>query len=349
MRGWLAGLAAMALCAGAFAQTDTGAAEVTKATQAWLASLDAAQRTAAKLPMDSAERPKWAFVPMARLGVPLKTQSETQQALALDLVKASLSAAGFDVVATIRRLEVVLRDELKHNPGMRDPDMYYLLVFGEPTDKGAWALRIEGHHVSLNLTFADGQVVSSTPQFVGSNPHRVMEGSMKGTRFLGAFEDGAKEIVDSMDDAQRAKGVVPGEVPADILTRADPIATPPDATQGILYSELKPAQQTTLMKLLEEAAGVQRPGVAASRMKKVREIGLDKVRFVWIGSTGPGEKQYYRIQGPTFVFEYDNTQDNANHSHTVWRDFTGDFARDLLQEHYKTVHSSPTGAIATAR
>lgn len=276
-------------------------------------------------------------------------QTPAQQGLALDLIMVSLSSAGFDAVATIRRLEVVLRDELKHNPGMRDPDLYYLLVFGEPTDKGVWGLRIEGHHVSLNFTFVDGQIMSSTPQFFGSNPHQVMEGSMKDTRFLGAFEDGAKEIVAAMDDAQRAKGVVSGEVPSDILTRADPVATPPDATQGILYSELKPAQQVALLDLLDEASGFQRPGVAASRMKKVRDAGLDKVRFVWIGGMGAGEKQYFRIQGPTFVFEYDNTQDNANHSHTVWRDFAGDFGRDALQEHYKTAHDGPASAVTAAR
>jgi len=340
----LAVLTAIALCAGAIAQDDTDAAVVAKATQAWLGALDASQRAKAVLPMDSAERPKWAFVPMERLGVPFKAQSTTQQALANDLVKATLSAAGFDVAATLRRLEVVLRDEMKHNPGMRDPDTYYLLVFGEPSDSGVWGLRYEGHHISINLTVANGKVVSSTPQFIGSNPHRVMEGTMKGTRILGVFEDGAKEIVAAMDDTQRAKAVLPIEVPADILTRNDPVATPPDTSQGILYSDLKPAQQAALIRLLEEAAGVQRPGVATARMNNVRETGLEKVRFVWIGGTAPGEKNYYRIQGPTFVFEYDNAQDNANHSHTVWRDFTGDFGRDVLQEHYKAAHARTTAA-----
>ncbi len=349
MRAWIAGLAAMALCAGAFAQGDTGAAEVTKAAQAWLTSLDAAELTTAKLPMDAAERFTWTYLPQARPGLPLKSQTEAQQSLAMALVKSALSAAGLDAVSTIRRLEVVLRDELKHNPAMRDPDLYYLLVFGEPSEKGAWGLRYEGHHVSLNFTIADGQIVSSTPQFFGSNPHQVMEGSMKGTRFLGAFEDGAKEIVAALDDAQRAKAVVPGEVPADILTRFDSVATPPDASQGILFSELKTAQQAALVKLLEEAASVQRPGVAAARMKKVRDAGLDNIRFVWIGGTGPGEKQYFRIQGPTFVFEYDNTQNNANHSHTAWRDFAGDFGRDVLQEHYKAAHNGLPGVGGTAR
>lgn len=340
MRGWPVGVAAMAMCLGAFGQNDTGAAEVTKAAQVWLASLDAAELDAAKMPMDAAERLTWTYLPQARPGLSLKAQTQSQQALAMDLVKATLSAAGLDAVATIRRLEVVLRDELQHNPAMRDPDLYYLLVFGDPAEKGAWGLRYEGHHVSLNFTIADGQIVSSTPQFFGSNPHQVMAGSMKGTRFLGAFEDGAKEIVAAMSDAQRAKGVVPGEVPGDILTRFDSAATPPDPSQGIFYSALKPAQQAALVKLLEAAAGVQRPGVAVSRMKKVRDAGLDQVRFVWMGGTGRSEKQYFRVQGPTFVFEFDNTQDNANHSHSAWRDFAGDFGRDVLKEHYKAAHNA---------
>jgi hypothetical protein len=345
MRGWIAALLTLAVCISAGAQSGTGAQEVTHAAQAWLASLDKSQHAEAQLPLDSPERSIWTYLPQARKGLPLKRQTDTQQAAAIALVKASLSAAGFETVSTIRRLEVVLRDELKSMPQARDPDMYYLLVFGEPGDKGAWGLRFEGHHISLNFTMRDGRIVSSTPQFFGSNPHQVLEGSMKGTRVLGAIEDLAKTLLASLDDTQRKKAIAPGDAPEDILTRFDPVATPPDATQGIAYAELKPEQQAALMKVLGEAAGVQRPGVAAARMTKLREAGLEKIRFVWMGGAGPGDKNYYRVQGPTFVFEYDNTQNDGNHSHSAWRDFAGDFGRDVLKEHYKAAHN-PAGASA---
>jgi len=345
MRGWMVGLAAVLVCAAACADQDAG--DVTKAVHLWLDGLDEEKLAAGQLPFDSPERTNWTYLPQVRAGLPLKQQTEAQQAAALLVVKSALSALGFDTVSTIRRLEVVLRDEMKHNPQMRDPDTYYLAVFGKPSDE-VWGLRFEGHHISLNFTIADGQITSSTPQFFGSNPNEVRVGQMTGTRVLAPVEDPARALLATLDEEQKKVAIGTEPAPADILTRFDPVATPPDAAQGIAYSALRGEQQASLMKLIEAAAAVQRPGVAGARLAKVKEAGLENLRFLWLGGREPGQPNYFRVQGPTFVVEWDNTQDNANHSHFVWRDFSGDFARDVLKEHYKAAHLKP-GALAAAQ
>jgi hypothetical protein len=346
MRGWMVGLAAVLACAGACAQQGAGADDVTKAVYVWLDGLDEEKLALGQLPFDSPERTNWTYLPQVRAGLPLKVQTEAQQAGALSVVKAALSSLGFDTVSTIRRLEIVLRDEMKHNPDMRDPDTYYLVVFGKPSDK-VWGVRFEGHHISLNFTIADGQIISSTPQFFGSNPNEVRIGTMKGTRVLAPVEDPAREFLGSLDEAQRKVAIGADAAPADILTRFEPVATPPDAAQGIAYSLLRAEQKTLLLKLIEAVAGVQRPGVAGARLAKLKEAGMDEIRFLWLGGTEPGHPNYFRVQGPTFVVEWDNTQDSANHSHLVWRDFAGDFGRDVLKEHYQAAHPMP-GALAAA-
>lgn len=350
MRGWMMGVAAVLVCAGACAEPE--AEGVAKAAHVWLDGLTDEQREQGQFPFDSPERTNWTYLPQVRAGLPLKVQTEAQQAAALAVVKAALSAMGFDTVSTIRRLEVVLRDEMKHNPNMRDPDMYYLAVFGALSDK-VWGVRFEGHHISLNFTIMDGQITSSTPQFFGSNPNEVRVGSMKGTRVLAPVEDPARALLASLDGDQKKVAIGAEPAPADILTRFDPVATPPDTAQGIAYSALRAEQQATLMKLIDVAAAVQRPGVADARIAKLKDAGLEAVRFLWLGGTEPGQPNYFRVQGPTFVIEWDNTQDNANHSHFVWRDFSGDFARDVLKEHYQAAHTAPSahtapGALAAA-
>lgn len=348
MRVFVIALFAGALGLGVHAEEAPAAPDLTAAATAWIASLDDAQRAAGQMKFGADERFVWTYLPQDRPGLPLKKQSAEQQDKALAIVQAALSELGYTTVSTMRRLEIVLRDDFKESAEVRDPDRFFLIVFGEPGDKGVWGLRYEGHHVSLNLTLRDGAIISSTPQFLGANPHRVPMGPMEGTRALGVFEDLGKELLASLDEAQQALAILPGDPPADILTRFDSVATPPDAAQGIAYADLRPNQQAVLMKLLETAAGVQRPGVAAARMAKVQAAGLEALRFVWIGGAGPGQKHYYRAQGPTFVFEYDNTQNDANHSHTVWRDFAGDFGRDVLKEHYQAAHSAP-GTLAAAQ
>jgi hypothetical protein len=340
-------VAAMLMCGTVRAGED--AAELASRVQSWVASLDDAQRAKAVMPFDSPERTNWTYLPQVRAGLPIKEQSAHQRELASAMLQSALSAAGYDTVERVRSLEAVLRDDMGESGGVRDPDKYYVAVFGAPSKDDAWGLRLEGHHISLNFTIRDGAIIASTPQFFGANPQEVRVGPTKGFRAIGEYEDLAREFLAGLDEEQRARAIGPGKAPADILTRFDPVAMPPDATQGIAYSELSQEQQAKLTKIIETAAGVQRPGVATARLQKLREAGLEKIRFVWLGGTEPGQPHYYRVQGPTFVFEYDNTQNGANHSHTVWRDFAGDFGRDVLRDHFEAYHRRPiAGVVAGA-
>ncbi|MBM3290584.1 MAG: DUF3500 domain-containing protein [Candidatus Hydrogenedentes bacterium] len=308
--------------------------EVIAGATALIDSLDAPQREKAVMPFNSDERLNWHFVPKARLGLPLKDMNDKQKELALALLKTLLGQEGFDTVETIRSLEEILHVLEGGKGPVRDTELYYFTVFGAPSEKESWGIRYEGHHLSLHWTITGGKVVSTFPQFLGSNPGEVKDGPKKGTRPLGAVEDLARNLVKSLDETQRAAAVLQQSVPADIITGASREAAI-EGDLGLPYSAMNQEQQGTLISLVQVLANIQRPELAEDRLAKLRAAGLDAVRFAWIGGFEKGEKHYYRVHGPTFVIEYDNTQNNANHIHVVWRDFKGDFGRDVLLEHYK--------------
>jgi hypothetical protein len=283
-------------------------------------------------PFEDPKREDWHYVPRERAGLSFHDFTPAQEQAALGILRAALSAGGYDTVDTIRRLENVLQ-ALENNPG-RDAKYYHFAVFGTPEPGGTWGVRFEGHHLSLHWTIVGGKVIASEPQFLGSNPGEVASGEMKGTRPLGKSEDLGRLLVTALDETQRKTAVINDTAPADILSgnAREAIIT---EHLGIGWKELNPEQQGILMSILEEMAGVQRPELAAARLERLRGAGLDAIKFAWLGGLAKGEKHYYRIQGSTFLFEYDNTQGNANHIHTVWRDFNGDFGHDLLKEHYE--------------
>jgi hypothetical protein len=249
-------------------------------------------------------------------------------------LRAGLSEKGYTKAETIRKLEGVLR-ELEGGSGpTRDPDLYFLTFFGEPATNGAWGWRYEGHHCSQNWTILNGQSIGSSPQFFGANPAEVRDGPMKGTRVLSAEEDLARSLVKSLTAEQRAEAVLSAAPPGDILTSNQRKAAI-EEDRGLAYSKLSKDQQGTLLALIEEYLGAQPRAEARQRLEKIRNTGFDQIKFSWMGGLEKGQGHYYRVQGNTFLIEYDNTQDDANHIHCVWRDFKGDWGQDLLAEHYR--------------
>lgn len=311
------------------------------AATAFLGTLNPEQRAKAALPFDADERMNWHFVPRPRQGLPLRQMEAKQRDAALALLRAGLSAQGYKKAETIRSLENVLREmENDRDGNFRNPDLYYVTIFGEPAGKGVWGWRYEGHHLSLNWTIINGAVIASSPQFLGANPANVRrEGPYLGTRALAAEEDLGRALVKSLTPEQRAVGVISDKAPADILTAAQRQAALLE-DKGIAFKSLTKEQQGLLLALIREHAAGQSATVANKRLAALRKAGLDDVKFAWMGGLEPGTGHYYRVQGKTFLIEYDNTQNQANHIHAVWRDFTGDFGRDLLAEHY---HKVPHG------
>jgi hypothetical protein len=312
-----------------------------QAANTFLAALDSAKRVKANLPFNSAERLDWHFIPRERQGLPIKEMSPEERQAALALLRSSVSARGFTKVDAILHLEQVLF--AIEGRAIRDTELYYFTVFGEPSEQGVWGWRYEGHHVSLNWTIVEGRLVASTPQFLGANPADVGDGPQKGTRVLAVEEDVGRALVKSLRTDQSAQAVVSSDAPPDILTGSSREAAI-QADRGIPYEGLTQEQQGLLLSLIQEYASTQPASVAQTRLARVKSE-LAHVRFAWMGGLEKGQGHYYRIQGSTFLIEYDNTQDNANHIHCVWREFKGDWGTDLLAEHYRTAphHADSSG------
>lgn len=306
----------------------------------FLASLTPASRKEAHLAFTDEARRSFNFVPMVRKGVPLARLTPEQIASATRLLKSSLSDSGYKTVEQIRVLEDVLFEMENRNPG-RDKSMYYFAVFGEPSAAGVWGWRYEGHHVSLNFTYRDGQLVASSPQFLGTNPAEIEQGPFKG-KPLGKFEDAGFALLNALDAGQRAKAILRPDAPPDIFTGNQRKAELADR-KGLPYAEMDARQKELLSRLIRAHADVLAPEEQKRRMSKV---DLSKVVFAWMGASRPRngttrQGYYYRVQGDTFLIEVDNTQNQANHVHAVWRDFDGDFGGDALHDHYRTSHSHP--------
>jgi hypothetical protein len=326
------------------AASGRAAAAMTTAATKWLEGLTPEQRQQATFPIDNEEMLRWHFIPTTmfpRKGVPIKEMTEPQRKLAHELLKAGLSQRGYLTTTTIMDLEIILH-AIENSGGrtgrnVRDPELYFFTVFGKPSAQGAWGWRVEGHHISLHFTVANNSAIASTPSFLGSNPAEVREeGPKKGQRVLGAFEDTARALLDSLDETQRKTAIFDATAPGDIITMTT-LKIDPLSPAGIPASALKPAQRELLTKVIEAYTSQMADDVAADRMAKIKQAGVEKVAFAWAGETEKGKKHYYRVQGPTFLVEYDNTQNDGNHVHSVWRDFAGDFGRDLLREHVKGV------------
>ena len=343
----LAAVVVAALPAGALIASARAASAMAAAANKFLASLTPEQRQQATLPFESDDRFRFHYIPnemFPRKGLQIKAMTEPQRALAHELMKTGLSQHGYLTASLIMALEEVLR-ALESTTGdigaggrrfARDPLEYYVTIFGTPAPKGSWAWRVNGHHLALNFTINDGTAVASAPTFFGSNPAEVREGPKKGTRLLASEEDTARALVQALDEAQRKTAIIQAAALNEIAT-ANAVKVDPLAPTGIAASAMTPAQRELLMKVVDAYVSQMTADVAAERMEKIKRAGPEKIAFAWAGETERGKKHYYRVQGPTFLIEFDNSQNDGNHIHSIWRDFNGDFGRDLLREHLAAI------------
>ncbi len=312
--------------------------------KAWLASLNGNQITSARYQLDNPDYETWHFVPdnnfvtsrgYRRNGLTYKDMNAEQRSLADALLAASLSRSGFVTVKTIMSLEEVLRILESDTVGRRDVNIYHFSVFGKPSMEGDWAWRLEGHHVSLHFLMRDGKLASTSPTFLGANPHEVREGPRKGVRPLAAREDTARQLMRSLDEQLREQALVSDEAYRDILTSADTRAKLEGQPRGLAASMLSSEQYAMLVATADQYTASLPADQAEARREKIRATPRSELFFAWAGSIEPGGGDYYRIQSPEFLIEYDNTQNGNNHSHSVWREFDGDFGRDVLGAHYR--------------
>ncbi|HXG89325.1 MAG TPA: DUF3500 domain-containing protein [Vicinamibacterales bacterium] len=321
------------------APTATGRA-MADAAQAFLKDLNPDQTSKATFKLDDDSRFEFRFTPRARTGLPLKDMTEVQRAKAHALLKSGLSMRGYTNATAIIELENVLRaiepPRTGPNAIVRDPEMYFFSIYGTPGGQDPWSWKFEGHHISVNFTLVDNKPIVFAPSFFGSNPALIKDGPNAGKRALRDEEESGRALMASFTEAQRAKVIFDVTAPREMLTAENREAKMLDAT-GIEYGAMTPAQQRLFEKVLDAYLGRVAPELAKSRLEALHKAGMDKLTFGWAGTLDVGGPHYYRVQGPTFLIEYDNVQNNANHIHSVWREFNGDFGRDLLREHYSRV------------
>ena len=303
-----------------------------QAADALLASLTEDQRSKTTFGLEDDRRFEYRYTPRARAGLALKDMTAEQRTLAHALLKTGLSVRGYTAATQIIELEDVLRD-LERGSIVRDPELYYVCIFGVP-GKGAWGWKFEGHHLSTNFTIVGERPIVFAPAFLGANPAIVRDGPKKGLRPLRDEEEIARELMAAFTDQQRKQVIFDVTAPREMIT-AESRESKPLEPGGLAMREMTPSQKRILERLLDVYLGRMTGEVAKSRLEALRQAGMERITFGWAGGLDVGGPHYYRIQGPTFLVEYDNTQNNANHIHSVWRDFGNDFGRDLLREHYR--------------
>ncbi len=311
--------------------------EMAAAANRFLDALTPEQRAKASFDFKSDERQDWHFIPKLRKGLTLREMSPEQRKDAHALLRSGLSAQGYEKSTNIISLEPVLKElEGPRGAMVRDAQLYYFSIFGKPDAKGTWGWRVEGHHLSANFTVVNGELFSGTPNFMGTNPAEVRQGPRKGLRVLAEDEDLGRALVKAFNEEQRKIVIFDGTAPKDIIT-ANKRKVMPLETAGLALSKMSREQAAQLQGLVKTYVTRLRGDLAEHDLKKIEKAGWDKVYFAWAGGTEKGEPHYYRVQGPTFLIEYDNTQNDANHIHAVLRDFDNDFGEDLLRQHYQEV------------
>lgn len=320
----------------AFAQTNSIASKANN----FLSKLDENQASKARYAFDDDERFNWHFVPRERNGIPFNDLNETQRQAALSLLKACLSEQGYQKANNIMALENILREVENRTADdkYRDPLNYSLTIFGDPDEKNMWGWRLEGHHISINFSALNGEIVSATPTFWGSNPAIVRSGRYTGRQVLKQETDLGFTLVNSLNPNQMKTAVISTKAPSEIITgnqRKAGLQEP----KGIGYTDMNDQQKKLFMQLLNVYVKNYQLGFSKRLMDKIEKAGIENLSFAWAGSLQPGAGHYYRIQGPMLLIEYDNTQNNANHVHTAVRDLTNDFAEDILREHYEKEHN----------
>ncbi|MEM9943581.1 MAG: DUF3500 domain-containing protein [Planctomycetota bacterium] len=301
----------------------------------FLKALNEEQKSQITFEFEDVLRKDWQFIPMERKGLNLKSMKPHQRHLAMSFLQSALSHRGFSTSLQIMALEQVLH-EMENFAPKRDPSKYHFFIFGEPSLKTSWSWRIEGHHLSISFTIVEGQTVVTTPAFFGTNPAEVLAGNLKGLRALGDEEDLGRALVKSLTIDQKRLAILEGQAPKDVINGPGKVATQLEPL-GISAKLMTAEQQKLLRKLIAVYLGKFRADLASKHLDQIDTDGIENLHFAWIGKIKPGKPHYYRVQGLRFLMEYDNTQNNANHVHTVWRDLKNDFGENMLKKHYQEV------------
>jgi hypothetical protein len=313
---------------------DSIAGQMRLAATTLLRQLDDDQRAAAHLPFaDDAARRWLEYRPEPRPGACLALLTVDGRKAAHRLLATALSDRAFAQVMAIVALEEVL-DRREAGALQRHIGDYWVAVFGDPGGDEPWSWRFEGHHVSVSMTIARG-AVSPAPVFFGANPARVSYAGRTVSRPLAPEEDLGRALLDALGPAARAVAIVADEAPADIRTATRPRAQPELQPLGVGAASLGPTSRALLDGVVALYLDRLLPELAS---READRIAAGELYFAWEGPSSPGTRHYYRVQGDDLLIEYDNTQPDGNHAHTVLRRPRSDFGDDILAAHYSQAH-----------
>lgn len=311
------------------------------AAQRFLDALTQEQRAKTCFSFDDPERFRFAFVPLedaehrpTRKGLPLSDMTPAQREAALQLVRTAVSDSGFKQVQMVIELEAMLDEFENPKRFTRNPGWYFVSIFGQPGGNGPWGWRIDGHHLSLNLTLKGGDIISATPAFFGANPAEIKVGPKAGYRTLADVEDPALALFDSLSEEQRRTAHQPKHFPEPTQFVAQEKVGAP---VGLPASALTAEQKALLEKLIRNYTARLAAPIAEQQWQAILAGGLDQVHFAFSGGTKTGQTRTYRVQGSNFIIQFLNTQTDvhgnpANHIHSIYRELPSDFGLERLKE-----------------
>jgi Protein of unknown function (DUF3500) len=322
------------------------ARRMAEAALEFLASLNEMQRQVAHLPFGDDRRYVWDYRPpenTPRNGLRLINMTAEQQRKAFAVVDIGLSARGANQVRQIIDLEVPLlmqeREDQRVTPFVRHPEHYAFCVFGDPSGKLPWSWHVGGHHVGLHFTIVDGERMASAPLFFGANPAEVHHGPTTGQRTLPEEEDMARALVRGLPASLQQAAVISQTAFPDILTDKYRVVNAFAPPRGLEFSRMDGEARGLLTRLIRHYVDRTNEDLSRITWATIERGGLETITFAWAGGFERGQGHYYAIKSPTFLIEYDNTQNEANHIHSVLREISGDWGEDLIAAHYAESHT----------
>ena len=314
------------------AKDEQAASAMAQAAGKLIASLDTDQKGTVAYAFGDKTRDVWHFFPnwAKRSGIPLSKLSKKQREPVMQMLSLLLTSDAFQEQENIRLIHGLKKDlNAPNNPR----HLYFISIFGKPSVKSTWGWRFEGHHLSINCTLGGGKNFSVTPSFWGSSPIKVTKGERKGLEVFKKERALGLALVNSLSAKQKKlAGIERGNGPGATASVSHKAYQP---QAGIPYSELNPAQQKQLSELVLVFAGKYRPELVKQIDGRKKILDTGSMSFACVASSG-GYVPHFRIQTKEYLIEFNNG--NGNHVHSAWRDFDGDFGRDVISEHLKKGH-----------